>query len=93
MVHGIFSARLFDHLPDPGAALQEWARTTARRRHFGALPPLRPRGTRRPTRPPASPDDPLARPNLEPALRTAGWQLTEYDDAEAHFLALAVLAR
>lgn len=28
-VQGIFSAGLLDHLPDPSAALREWARVTA----------------------------------------------------------------
>lgn len=41
---------------------------------------------------PVSPEDPPARPNPEPALRSAGWRLTEYDDAEEHFLALATAA-
>ncbi|MFJ8309572.1 MULTISPECIES: methyltransferase domain-containing protein [unclassified Streptomyces] len=91
-VHGIFSAGLLDHLPNPGAALREWARVAAA---DGTLAIFHPSGrAERAARHgrPLSPADPLARPNLEPELRTAGWQLTEYDDAKTHFLALATLA-
>ncbi|MFJ2415704.1 glutamine amidotransferase-related protein [Streptomyces brevispora] len=92
-VHGIFGAGLLDHVHDPDAALREWARVTAL---DGVLALFHPSGrAERAARHgrPLSPDDPLARPNLEPALRRAGWRLVEYDDAESHFLALADLSR
>ncbi|MFD0026109.1 methyltransferase domain-containing protein [Streptomyces sp. NPDC058382] len=91
-VHGIFGAGLLDHVHDPAAALREWARVTAE----GGVPALfhpsgRAERAARHGRPP-SPDDPLARPNLEPALRAAGWRPAEYDDAGSHFFALADLS-
>ncbi|MGP3683297.1 class I SAM-dependent methyltransferase [Streptomyces sp. IBSNAI002] len=89
-VHGIFSAGLIDHLPDPYAALHEWARVTA---PDGVLLLFHPSGrAERAARHgrPLDPDDLLARPNLRLALHTTGWQLEEYEDAAGHFLARAV---
>ncbi|WNI20780.1 glutamine amidotransferase-related protein [Streptomyces sp. ITFR-16] len=92
-VHGIFSAGLLDHLPDPGAALGEWARVAAPDAVLAVFHPSgRVERAARHGRP-VSPADPLARPSLEPALRSAGWRLTEYEDAEDHFLALATPGR
>ncbi|MFE4454079.1 methyltransferase domain-containing protein [Streptomyces sp. NPDC056796] len=92
-VHGIFAAGLLDHLPDPSAALREWARVATA---DGTLAVFHPSGrverAARHGRTPSA-DDPLARPSLEPALHAAGWDLVEYDDAEGHFLALAALTR
>ncbi|MFI9052079.1 methyltransferase domain-containing protein [Streptomyces sp. NPDC053427] len=92
-VDGIFTAGLLDHLPDPPAALHEWARVTA---PGGTLLLFHPSGrVERAARHgrPLSPDDPLAEPNLRPALHHAGWALDEYDDAGEYFLARAVRAR
>ncbi|MCX5127983.1 hypothetical protein [Streptomyces sp. NBC_00347] len=36
-----------------------------------------------------SPDDPLAEPNLRPALEAAGWHVATYEDATSHFLTRA----
>ncbi|MFI0206638.1 MULTISPECIES: methyltransferase domain-containing protein [Streptomyces] len=89
-VDGIFSAGLLDHLPDPSAALREWARVTA---PGGELLLFHPSGrAERAARHGRSldPDDLLAEGNLRGALETAGWHLAEYEDAAGHFLARAV---
>ncbi|MGW6981655.1 methyltransferase domain-containing protein [Streptomyces sp. NPDC054932] len=87
---GIFSAGLLDHLPDPGAALREWARVTA---PDGVLLLFHPSGraerAARHGRSP-DPDDLLAEENLRRALERTGWHLEEYEDAAGHFLARAV---
>ncbi|MFD5656114.1 methyltransferase domain-containing protein [Streptomyces hirsutus] len=92
-VHGIFSAGLINHVPDPATALCEWSRVTA---PGGALLLFHPSGrTERAARHgrPLDPADPLAEENLRPALRAAGWDLDCYEDASDHFLARAVRAR
>ncbi|WP_405789974.1 methyltransferase domain-containing protein [Streptomyces sp. NBC_01367] len=89
-VDGIFSAGLLDHLPDPAAALREWARVTAA---DGVLLLFHPSGrAERAARHGRSldPDDLLAEDNLRHALETTGWHLEEYEDAAGHFLARAV---
>ncbi|MGW8724476.1 class I SAM-dependent methyltransferase [Streptomyces sp. NPDC055808] len=91
-VHGIFSAGLLDHLPDPRAALAEWARVAAR---DGVLLLFHPSGrAERAARHgrPLDPEDLLAEHNLRPALTSTGWRLDEYEDATGHFLAHATLA-
>lgn len=90
-VHGIFSAGLLDHLPAPRAALREWARISA---PDGELLLFHPSGraeraARHGLLP--SPDDLLAEPNLRPALHSAGWRLTEYEDHQRSFIARASL--
>ncbi|MCX5193275.1 class I SAM-dependent methyltransferase [Streptomyces sp. NBC_00249] len=85
-VHGIFAAGLLDHLPRPRTALAEWARVCA---PGGELLLFHPSGrAERAARHgrPLSPDDPLAEPNLRPALESTGWHLTQYEDAPTHFL-------
>ncbi|MER5931810.1 methyltransferase domain-containing protein [Streptomyces sp. NPDC002054] len=88
-VHGIFSAGLLDHLPDPYAALREWARVTA---PDGTLLLFHPSGraerAARHNRP-LDPDDLLAENNLRRAVESTGWHLDEYEDAPGHFLARA----
>ncbi|WKD37026.1 methyltransferase domain-containing protein [Streptomyces xanthophaeus] len=87
---GIFSAGLLDHLPDPAAALDEWARITVA---DGVLLLFHPSGrAERAARHgrPLDPGDLLAEGNLRRALETTGWQLEEYEDAAGHFLARAV---
>ncbi|AEM83031.1 methyltransferase domain-containing protein [Streptomyces violaceusniger] len=89
-VDGIFSAGLVNHVPDPVAALHEWARVTA---PGGVLLLFHPSGrAERAARHgrPLDPDDPLAEENLRPALNAAGWAPTCYEDAPRHFLARAV---
>ncbi|MFB6513546.1 methyltransferase domain-containing protein [Streptomyces virginiae] len=89
-VDGIFSAGLLDHLPDPAAALREWARVTAA---DGVLLLFHPSGrVERAARHgrPLDPDDLLAEGNLRRTLRTTGWHLDEYEDGAGHFLARAV---
>ncbi|MGW3323207.1 methyltransferase domain-containing protein [Streptomyces virginiae] len=89
-VDGIFSAGLLDHLPEPAAALREWARVTAA---DGVLLLFHPSGrAERAARHgrPLDPDDLLAEGNLRRALRSTGWQLDEYEDGAGHFLARAV---
>ncbi|MFK0197196.1 methyltransferase domain-containing protein [Streptomyces lavendulae] len=88
-VHGIFAAGLLDHLPKPRTALADWARVCA---PGGELLLFHPSGrAERAARHgrPLSPDDPLAGPNLRPALEATGWRLAEYEDAPDHFLARA----
>ncbi|MFF7469185.1 methyltransferase domain-containing protein [Streptomyces sp. NPDC008092] len=87
---GIFSAGLVDHVPDPAPTLREWARVTA---PGGVLLLFHPSGrTERAARHgrPLDPTDLLAEPNLRPALRTAGWHLSCYEDTPHHFLARAI---
>ncbi|MFE8017212.1 methyltransferase domain-containing protein [Streptomyces antibioticus] len=89
-VDGIFSAGLINHVPDPGAALREWARVTA---PGGVLLLFHPSGrAERAARHgrPLDPGDPLAEEHLRPALRAAGWDLARYEDAARHFLARAI---
>ncbi|MFJ6081489.1 methyltransferase domain-containing protein [Streptomyces sp. NPDC092369] len=89
-VDGIFSAGLVDHVPDPAAALREWARVTA---PGGVLLLFHPSGrAERAARHgrPLDPADLLAEENLRPALRAADWDLVHYEDATHHFLARAV---
>jgi len=87
---GIFSAGLIDHVPDPAAALREWARVTAP----GGVLLLFHRSGRaeRAARHgrPLAPDDLLAEENLRPVLHATGWDLHRYEDATHHFLARAV---
>ncbi|MDD9380082.1 methyltransferase domain-containing protein [Streptomyces sp. ZAF1911] len=88
-VHGIFAAGLLDHLPHPDTALREWARVTA---PGGELLLFHPSGrAERAARHgrAVSPDDPLAEPNLRPALEAAGWHVATYEDAPSHFLTRA----
>ncbi|WP_371675692.1 methyltransferase domain-containing protein [Streptomyces sp. NBC_01276] len=88
-VHGIFAAGLLDHLPKPRPVLAEWARVSA---PGGELLLFHPSGrAERAARHgrPVSPDDPLAEPNLRPALEATGWRLAEYEDAPDRFLARA----
>ncbi|MEV0183450.1 methyltransferase domain-containing protein [Streptomyces sp. NPDC050625] len=88
-VDGVFSAGPVNHVPDPAAALREWARVTA---PGGVLLLFHPSGrAERAARHgrPLDPDDPLAQENLRPALPAVGWDLTSYEDAPHHFLARA----
>ncbi|MFE6843839.1 methyltransferase domain-containing protein [Streptomyces sp. NPDC057686] len=90
-VDGTFSAGLLDHLPDPFAALREWARVSAA---DGVLLLFHPSGrAERAARHGRAldPDDLLAEHNLRPALEATGWHLDEYEDAADHFLTRAVL--
>ncbi|MFE7278352.1 methyltransferase domain-containing protein [Streptomyces sp. NPDC057623] len=87
---GVFSAGLVDHVPDPEAALREWARVTAL---GGVLLLFHPSGrAERAARHgrPLDPADLLAEENLRPALDATGWDMTCYEDAGHHFLARAV---
>ncbi|MFJ8159537.1 methyltransferase domain-containing protein [Streptomyces sp. NPDC096136] len=89
-VRGVFSAGLLNHLPDPNAALREWARVIA---PDGVLLLFHPSGhAERAARHgrPLDPADPLAAHDLGPALTAAGWHLDTYEDAPHHFLARAV---
>ncbi|MEV7591154.1 methyltransferase domain-containing protein [Streptomyces sp. NPDC089922] len=89
-VHGVFAAGLVDHVPDPRAALREWARITA---PGGTLLLFHPSGrAERAARHgrPLDPADLLAEHNLRTALETTGWLLDAYEDAAGHFLARAV---
>jgi len=89
---GVFSAGLVDHVPDPAAALREWARVTA---PGGVLLLFHPSGrAERAARHgrPLDPDDLLAEENLRPALQAADWDLAHYEDATHHFLARAIRA-
>ncbi|MBQ0826881.1 methyltransferase domain-containing protein [Streptomyces sp. RG38] len=89
-VDGVFSAGLVDHVPDPAAALGEWARVTA---PGGVLLLFHPSGrAERAARHGRSldPGDLLAEANLWPALRAAGWLPDHHEDAPHHFLARAI---
>lgn len=74
-VHGVFNAGLINHVPDPAAALREWARVTA---PGGVLLLYHPSGraerAARHGRPldPDDPDGPTAEEHLRLALRAAG---------------------
>ncbi|MET8682796.1 methyltransferase domain-containing protein [Streptomyces sp. NPDC004732] len=89
-VDAVFSAGLLNHLAEPTATLREWARVTA---PGGSLQLFHPSGrAERAARHgrPLDPDDPLEEANLRHALRTTGWEMSCYEDAERHFLARAV---
>ncbi|WP_406503960.1 methyltransferase domain-containing protein [Streptomyces sp. NBC_00212] len=91
-VHGIFSAGLLDHLPDPRTALAEWARVATSDCVLLLFHPSgRAERAARHGRP-LDPGDLLAEHNLRPALEVTGWNLDEYEDAPHHFLAHATLA-
>ncbi|MFF7655268.1 methyltransferase domain-containing protein [Streptomyces sp. NPDC007983] len=81
---GIFSAGLVDHVPDPAAALREWARVTAPGGvlllfHRSGRSGRSERAARHGR--PLDPDDLLAEENLRPALHATGWNLDRYEDA------------
>ncbi|MFE2070591.1 class I SAM-dependent methyltransferase [Streptomyces sp. NPDC059467] len=83
-VDAVFSAGLINHVPDPAAALREWARVTT---PDGVLLLFHPSGrAERAARHgrPLDPDDLTAEENLTPALRAAGWRLDSYEDARHH---------
>ncbi|MET8830833.1 class I SAM-dependent methyltransferase [Streptomyces sp. NPDC004610] len=89
-VDGVFSAGLINHVPDPAAALAEWARVT---RPGGVLLLFHPSGrAERAARHGRALDsaDPLARGNLHPTLEATGWRPAHYEDAPQHFLSRAV---
>jgi len=85
----VFAAGLITHLPDAEAGLRQLARIT---RPGGLLILFHPSGraalAARHGRA-LEPDEPLAAASLQRSTRTAGWQLTTYDDAESRFLAIA----
>ncbi|MFD9433004.1 class I SAM-dependent methyltransferase [Streptomyces sp. NPDC060002] len=87
---GVFSAGLVDHVPDPAAALREWARVTVP----GGVPLLfHPSGRAERAAPhgrPLDPADLLAEESLRQTLRATDWTLTCYEDAARHFLVRAV---
>jgi SAM-dependent methyltransferase len=86
----VFTAGLIQHLPDPLAGLMELARVA---RPGARLVLFHPSGrvalAARHGRT-VRPDEPLNEPVLRPLLEAAGWSLARYEDADDHFLAIAV---
>jgi SAM-dependent methyltransferase len=89
-VDAVFAAGLVMHLPDTEAGFGQLARIT---RPGGLLILFHPSGRAalaarhgRTLRP----DEPLTAAPLRRITRDAGWQLTAYDDAADHFLAIAI---
>ncbi|MFE0641975.1 class I SAM-dependent methyltransferase [Streptomyces sp. NPDC058877] len=90
VLDAVFGAGLVSHLPEPVAALRELARTV---RPGGRLALFHPIGraalAARHGRKVSS-DDLRAEPRLRVLLAEAGWQLVDYVDEDARYLALAV---
>jgi len=86
----VFAAGLVSHLPDSAGGLAELARTV---RPGGRLALFHPIGraalAARKGRP-ITPGDLRAEPNLRPLLAGSGWDLVQYLDEDARYLALAV---
>ncbi|MFI9045423.1 class I SAM-dependent methyltransferase [Streptomyces sp. NPDC053427] len=86
----VFAAGLVSHLPDSAGGLAELARAV---RPGGRLALFHPIGraalAARKGRP-LTPGDLRAEPNLRPLLAGSGWDLIQYVDEDARYLALAV---
>ncbi len=89
---GILAAGLLPHLPDPVGALRELARTTRPGARLGVFHPVGrlALAARHKQRDAHAHDMNIDPDRIEPLLAEGGWELEFLDDADDHYLALAV---
>ena len=86
---GVFAAGLLNHLPDPRAAVVEWARITAAGGHLALFHPIGRAALAARRGHALSPDDIRDPSHLPGVLAGTGWELVELDDGEDRYLAVA----
>lgn len=91
-VAGILAAGLLPHLPDPVGALREMARVAQPRARLGVFHPISrlALAARHKDRGAHAHDMNIDPHRIEPLLAEGGWTLEFLDDADDHYLALAV---
>ncbi len=86
----VFAAGLIHHLLDPAAGLREFARVSRPGGRLALFHPIGRAALAARHGHGLADDDVRAEPNLRPLLAAAGWRLTEYEDADARYLTVAV---
>ena len=91
-VAGILAAGLLPHLPNPVGTLQEMARVARNGARLGVFHPIgrRALATRHQERGAHAHDMNIGPHRIGPLLAEGGWTLEMLDDADDHYLALAV---
>jgi len=91
-VAGILAAGLLPHLPDPVGALREMARAARNGARLGVFHPIgrRALAARHKARGARARDMNIDPRRIGPLLAQGGWTLERLDDADDHYLALAV---
>lgn len=88
----VFAAGLVHHLGDPGAGLREFARVCRPGGRLALFHPLGRAALAARRGHTLNDDDVRAEPNLRPLLAASGWELSAYEDADDHYLTVAVRA-